>query len=90
MSKQICTLLVLFFWGVVSLSAQVKVTGKVTDEMNSPLPGANIMVKGTKSGVVSDFDGNYEIQVQQGDILEFSFIGFQTQSQKVIGGGVNI
>ncbi|GIM59377.1 SusC/RagA family TonB-linked outer membrane protein [Capnocytophaga canimorsus] len=90
MSKQICTLLVLFFWGVVSLSAQVKVTGKVTDEMNSPLPGANIMVKGTKSGVVSDFDGNYEIQVQQGDILEFSFIGFQTQSQKVIGGGKHL
>lgn len=71
------------------LSAQVKVTGKVTDDTNNPLPGANVVVKGTSQGVVSDFDGNYEIQAKNGDVLEFSFIGFQTQTQKISVGGVN-
>lgn len=68
------------------LSAQVKVTGKVTDETNNPLPGANVVVKGTSQGVVSDFDGNYEIQAKNGDVLEFSFIGFQTQTKNIVGG----
>lgn len=88
MNKQLFYLLVLAFLAL-PLSAQVKVTGKVTDEMNSPLPGANVVVKGTTQGVVTDFDGNYEIQAQQGDVLEFSFIGFQTQSKRVtaMGGG---
>lgn len=73
------------------LSAQVKVTGKVTDDTNNPLPGANVVVKGTSQGVVSDFDGNYEIQAKNGDVLEFSFIGFQTQTQKIsVGGGKSL
>ncbi|MDO5105021.1 TonB-dependent receptor [Capnocytophaga sp.] len=72
------------------LSAQVKVTGKVTDESNVPLPGANIVVKGTAHGVVSDFDGNYEIQAKQGDVLEVSFIGFQTQTKKIAGRGKSL
>ncbi|MFK8281143.1 SusC/RagA family TonB-linked outer membrane protein [Capnocytophaga cynodegmi] len=69
------------------LSAQVKVTGKVTDESNSPLPGASVLVKGTTHGVSSDFDGNYAIEAKQGDVLEISFIGFQTQTKKVTGSG---
>lgn len=86
MFRNLSTLLVLLFLGF-PLYAQVKVTGTVTDESKNPLPGANIMVKGTQKGVVSDFDGNYQIEAKQGDVLEFSFIGFQTQSQKVMGGG---
>ncbi|MFK8293745.1 carboxypeptidase-like regulatory domain-containing protein [Capnocytophaga stomatis] len=85
MSKQLFWLLVCFF-STFSLVAQVTVTGKITDEANGPLPGANVLVKGTTHGVVSDFDGNYTIQANPGDVLEFSFIGFQTQTKKVAGG----
>lgn len=73
-----------------SLSAQVKVTGVITDEGNNPLPNASITVKGTTKGVTSDFDGNYEIQVKRGDVLEFSFVGFQTQTKRVAGTGNNL
>lgn len=86
MYKHLLTTIVLMVMSW-SLSAQIKVTGKVTDDMNAPLPGANVVVKGTTKGVISNFDGNYEIQAQQGDVLEFSFMGFQTQTKKVVGGG---
>ncbi|GET45221.1 SusC/RagA family TonB-linked outer membrane protein [Capnocytophaga felis] len=89
MFKQLFATFVLMLLAL-PLSAQVKVTGKVTDENNSPLPGASIVVKGTTSGVSSDFDGNYEIQAKQGDVLEVSFIGFQTQTKKVTGGGKSL
>ncbi len=85
MFKHLLTFFVLMFVAL-PLSAQVKVTGKVTDQDNSPLPGASIVVKGTAKGVSSDFDGNYEIQAKEGDVLEFSFVGFQPQTKKVVGG----
>jgi TonB-dependent SusC/RagA subfamily outer membrane receptor len=63
------------------------ITGKVTDSNGDPLPGANIVVKGTTSGVVTDLEGNYQITVTDPDnaILECSFIGFITE-QYTIGG----
>ena len=66
MIRHLFALLVLAFV-TLPLSAQVKVTGKITDATNSPLPGANVTVKGTTKGVSSDFDGNYEIEAKQGD-----------------------
>lgn len=65
------------------LLAQTKVTGKVTDQTKAPLPNASVLVKGGSHGVVTDFEGNYSIEVKQGDVLEFSFIGFQTQTKKI-------
>ena len=60
------------------------------DNAKTPLPGASIVVKGTKQGVSSDFDGNYEIQAKAGDVLEFSYVGFQPQTKKVMGGGKSL
>ena len=54
---------------------QKTVTGKVTDEMG-PLPGVNIVIKGTLNGTVTDFDGKYSITVNPADTLSFSFIGY--------------
>lgn len=54
------------------------ITGTVTDEQGLPLPGVNIVIQGTNTGVQSDFDGNYAIQAQRGDVLVFSFIGLET------------
>ena len=53
------------------------VTGIVSDE-NGPLPGTNVIVKGTSIGTQSDFNGKYSLQVQKGQTLVFSFVGFKT------------
>ncbi|MBK5722712.1 TonB-dependent receptor [Dysgonomonas sp. Marseille-P4677] len=56
-----------------------KITGKVTDLSNEPLIGANVTVKGLKKGTVTDSDGNYSIEVETGQFLVFSYIGFLPQ-----------
>ncbi|MGD2004510.1 MAG: SusC/RagA family TonB-linked outer membrane protein [Flavobacteriaceae bacterium] len=64
--------------------AQQTVTGKVLDADGNPLPGANVVIEGTSKGTTTDFDGNYQISVQDGETLIFSFIGFDNQ-QLVVG-----
>lgn len=57
-----------------------EITGTVTDaETGEPLPGANILVKGTSTGTVTDFDGKFTIQANEGDVLVFSYTGYQAQ-----------
>lgn len=68
------------------------VTGTVTDASDgSPVIGANIVVKGTTTGVITDIDGNFTIDVTSKDILEISFIGYKTR-QVIVGdlGVINI
>ena len=70
----------------ISVFAQDRVvTGKVTSaDDGSSLPGVNVILKGTSTGVVSDAQGNYSIQVGgSGGTLIFSFIGFQTQEVEI-------
>src|SRR5699024_6627859 len=62
---------------------EMTITGTVTDEQGLPLPGVNVIVKGTSKGTATDLDGEYEITAEQGQTLEFSFLGFETTSQKV-------
>lgn len=64
----------------LSLFAQQTVTGKVTEKATgSELPGVGIIIKGTTKGAATDFDGNYTLEnVNQGDVLVFSYIGFTT------------
>lgn len=54
------------------------VSGNVSDE-SVPLPGANVFVQGTTRGTQADFDGNYRINVNPGQTLVFSYVGFQTR-----------
>lgn len=62
------------------LLAQTTVSGIVTEQSTSqPLPGVNVIVKGTTTGTATDFDGNYQINVTNGDVLVFSYIGYVTQ-----------
>lgn len=59
---------------------QTNVTGTVTEKSSSqPLPGVNVLIKGTTQGTATDFDGNYQITVNSGDIIVFSYIGFISQ-----------
>tara|TARA_R110002020_G_scaffold230666_3_gene441610 strand:- start:62119 stop:65370 length:3252 start_codon:yes stop_codon:yes gene_type:complete len=68
----------LFLALVVQISfAQTKtISGTVTDDNGAPLPGVNIVVKGTTTGTQTDFDGLYSIEASTGDVLTFSYIGF--------------
>ena len=62
------------------IMAQNTVTGSVTEQATSlPLPTVNVLVKNTTKGTVTDFDGNYSLQVNQGEVLVFSYVGFITQ-----------
>lgn len=69
-----------------AIFAQTKLTGKVVDETNQPLPGASLVVKGTKTGASTDFDGNFTLEttVARGT-LQVSFIGYETSSVSFIG-----
>jgi TonB-linked SusC/RagA family outer membrane protein len=60
--------------------AQQTVSGLVTDAEGTPLPGATVIVQGTSNGVTSDFDGKYSINVERGQTLEASFIGYQSNT----------
>lgn len=67
----------------LSFAQQKTVTGTVNDDAGLPLPGANVIVKGTSNGTQTDFDGNYSINVNQGQTLVFSYVGFSDQSKTV-------
>jgi TonB-linked SusC/RagA family outer membrane protein len=64
---------------------QSTITGNVTDDTGAPLPGANVLVKGTTNGTQTDFDGNYTITANDSDVLVFSYIGFATREIAVNG-----
>ena len=66
-----------------AVNAQITVSGTVSDS-NGPIPGVNIIVKGTKTSTVSNFDGTYTLQsVPANSILVFSFIGYKTHEVSV-------
>lgn len=75
--------------GTYPLLAQTKtVSGNVSASSdNTPLPGVNVLVQGTTNGTQTDFDGNYTIEVAEGGVLMFSYIG--TASQSVTVGSSN-
>ncbi|MBF4471317.1 MULTISPECIES: carboxypeptidase-like regulatory domain-containing protein [Flavobacterium] len=57
--------------------------GIVYDENKNPIPGANVMVKGTKIITQTDFDGKFSISAKKGDVLIFSYIGYNTVEFKI-------
>ncbi|SHG26426.1 TonB-linked outer membrane protein, SusC/RagA family [Salegentibacter echinorum] len=70
----------------INLQETITVTGTVTEaETGMPVPAANILEIGTSNGVMTDFDGNYSIEVSEGAILKVSYIGYATQEVEVNG-----
>lgn len=67
----------------LTFAQQKTITGTVTDDTGLPLPGANVIIKGTSTGTQSDFDGNYSIKANEGQTLTFSYVGFDTKEVKV-------
>lgn len=84
-------LLFFFLITFLSLAAYAQpniVRGKVFEAgTKNPIPGANVIVKGTTRGVSTDLDGNFTLdKVSPGDVLEISYIGMETQNVKVVAG----
>ncbi len=76
-------LLLLFMMLSFVSYAQNNIQGKVTDENDQPLPGVNVLVKGTSVGSVTDVDGAFNISAPESATLVFSFIGYATQEVAV-------
>ncbi|MDH5414651.1 MAG: carboxypeptidase-like regulatory domain-containing protein, partial [Flavobacteriaceae bacterium] len=87
--KVLKLLFLIWILSIQSMQAQTvtTVSGTITDSKEgTPLPGVNVVVKGTTIGVSSDFDGKYSIEVSSEDaILQFSFIGYVTTEITVNG-----
>ena len=79
MFKVLLTLLVGMFLSVDAFAQQITVKGLVKDGTGEPVIGANVLVKGTTNGAITDFDGNFQLTANQGDIIVVSFIGYTTQ-----------
>src|SRR5690606_10377183 len=72
-----------------TLAQDVKIQGTVTaQESGDPIPGANILIKGTSAGTITDLEGNYAIQSPEEGVLVFSFIGYDSQEVPVQGRNV--
>ncbi len=67
--------------------SQIQISGLVTDQKNLPLPGVNVVIKGTRTGTTTDFDGNYTISASADQTLVFSYIGYA--SKEVVVGSSN-
>ena len=85
--KQYILALVIFTMPALIIEAQntIKVGGTVVDDSGLSIIGASVMVKGSTIGVPTDLDGNYEIEVSPNGELEFSYLGFATQTIAVNG-----
>lgn len=83
-------LMCVFSLAIFNAAAQTKtISGVVTDDSKEPLPGVTIRVKNTTVGTATDFDGNYTIAANVGDVLEFSYMGMKTQD-KTVGSATTI
>ncbi|UBZ07606.1 SusC/RagA family TonB-linked outer membrane protein [Salegentibacter mishustinae] len=67
----------------ITFAQERTITGTVVDEDGLPLPGVTVLVKGTNQGTQTDFDGNYSIAANQGDVLVYSFVGMKTSEYTV-------
>ena len=66
-------------FSVQAFAQSITVNGVVKDNLGEPVIGASVLIKGTTTGTITDFDGNFTLQANQGDIIAISFIGYKTQ-----------
>jgi TonB-linked SusC/RagA family outer membrane protein len=87
--KKLSLLLFMFLFVLGTSWAQRTVSGTITDDTGAPLIGANVLVKNTNVGTISDLDGKYELSVPQGGTaLVFSYTGFASQEMALTDAAV--
>ena len=94
MKKTLLLILALFLSALLVMAAppqkqRVTVTGTVLDDIDLPIPGAAVMVRGSSRGVITDNEGQFSIDVSPHDVLIFQFLGFEDEEVKV-GDQLNI
>ncbi|MBE0653063.1 MAG: SusC/RagA family TonB-linked outer membrane protein, partial [Bacteroidales bacterium] len=86
MKSKLLTIFLLFFFAGFLYAQDYKITGKVTDDTGEPLPGVNIVQKGTLNGTVTNLQGQYTLTVSDRDpILVFSYVGYLTEEIPAAG-----
>ncbi|WP_428740268.1 TonB-dependent receptor [Tenacibaculum sp.] len=85
MMKQKLFIICFLFLGLQVINAQMQIKGTVKDVNNEPLPGANILVKGTTNGTSTDLNGEFSLNADPNGILIISFSGFETQEVQIAG-----
>lgn len=92
MKQKLKGLIMLFFILVLqsSIAQEKKITGMVSDNAGIPLPGVSVLVKGTKMGAQTDFDGKYAIKASPNQVLVFSYIGMKTQELAASSSVINV
>lgn len=79
-SLKLISLALAMLFSVLTFGQDITITGTVTDETKTPLPGVSVTVKGTQKSTQTDFNGHYSILVQKGNKLVFSYIGMISQT----------
>ncbi|WP_163411120.1 TonB-dependent receptor [Flavobacterium ajazii] len=82
--------LFLFLINSAFLFAQKEVSGVVKDKSGAPLPGVNVVEKGTSNGVSTDFEGNFVIKVKEGAVLIFTYVGYTAVEKPASGSKIEI
>ena len=78
---KLITVVALFFSVMIFAQENYTLTGTVTSAVdNMPIPGANIIIVKTTKGASTDFDGNYQLEVKKGDVVQFSYVGYVSQT----------
>lgn len=84
--KRLSKFSILWSFLACTLSISAQVGGVIVDETGEPIIGASILEKGTTNGTITDFDGNFTLDVAEGATLEISYVGYATQSLKAAAG----
>lgn len=79
LARLILTLVMGLFLSLGAYAQQITVKGSVKDNTGLPIIGANVVVKGTTIGTITDFDGNYLLKANRGETLVFSFVGYKSK-----------
>ncbi|MBF4463806.1 TonB-dependent receptor [Flavobacterium sp. LC2016-12] len=82
--------LLLFLLNTAFIFAQKEVTGVVKDKTGTPLPGVNIVEKGTTNGVSTDYEGGFTIKVKEGATLIFTYVGYSSVEKSTSGGKIEV
>ena len=80
----ILPLLIGLFLSLGAYAQQITVKGHVKDASGEPIIGANVVVKGTSTGTITDIDGNFQIQAPKGVLLQVSFVGYTSSEVQAV------